>query len=734
MSDNTPTASRSTPPSGPLSGHYPPGHRLHHFTVRQMLGEGGFGVVYQAEQIEPVRRMVALKVIKPGMDSHAVIARFEAERQALALMDHPCVAKVYDGGLTPEGRPYFAMEYIKGLPITEHCDRHRLSLNQRLELFIRVCEAVQHAHTKGVVHRDLKPSNILVEYEDSKSTPKIIDFGVAKALNQRLTEATIFTEQGHLIGTPEYMSPEQAEMSGQDIDTRSDIYSLGVVLYELLTGSRPFEPDTLRQAGLAEIQRIIREIEPQKPSTRLSSLASRPGDPSNATRVAQSRRTELRSLQGILRRDLDWVAMKCLEKDRERRYDTANALAMELRRYLENEPVLAGPPSLSYRAGKFIKRNRTGVTAAVFTAAALLVATVVSVAFGIMATRERDRAEQLLSERDTALARESEQRAAAWDALSTARLGIALSQEISDDTRSALSDTVSLRERLGQPLHGEAVLAEWLLAELSRDVGHYDVALSLFDSVLSRLTLAQQAGLETLLVHQANSVLPGIEDAGTIHDIFEQVSRGRIVAFGMSGDWQSAVDAAVDLLRHISAVNDREFSEMHATRDLALILARFEQHEAALQLWDEFESKYEQVGSGLGGNLGIFERFSMNATRWSNDLYHLHLDLYNSMIETGRYEEAEKWLLTFESAWRADKNDIMPAAVTRLIARNFRLLTSVVYRRDPTHTQWNSPLDLLVKLYERWNRPEQAEMWRTRQIILQTDGRPPIRWPIPADQ
>jgi len=351
-----PEAGESWKRHTPLSA----GDRVGHFAIRQVLGEGGFGVVYQAEQTEPVRRMVALKVIKPGMDSKAVVTRFEAERQALALMDHPCVAKVFDGGVTEAGLPYFAMELVKGLPITEHCDRHKLSLEERLQLFMRVCEAVQHAHGKGVIHRDLKPSNVLVSYADSEHTPKVIDFGIAKALSQKLSEATIFTQHGQMIGTPEYMSPEQAEMGVQDIDTRSDVYSLGVILYELLTGQRPFDSTTLRSAALREIQRIIREVDPPKPSTRVASG----GDAETATKVAESRRVELRTLTGALRRDLDWVVMKCLEKDRSRRYETANALTMEIERYLKSEPVLAGPPTVSYRLGKFVKRNRAGVVAA----------------------------------------------------------------------------------------------------------------------------------------------------------------------------------------------------------------------------------------------------------------------------------------------------------------------------------------------------------------------------------
>ncbi|MEO0484270.1 MAG: serine/threonine-protein kinase [Planctomycetota bacterium] len=326
-----------------------------HYRLLSVIGEGGFGEVWEAEQNEPVRRRVAIKVIKAGMDSASVVARFEAERQALAVMNHPCIARVFDAGTTPPelgARPYFVMELVRGDPISAFCDLNKLSLADRVQLMVKVCEAVQHAHAKGVIHRDLKPGNILVQYQDGVPTPKVIDFGVAKAIDQRLTEKTIFTERGQLIGTPEYMSPEQAEMSGTDIDTRSDIYSLGVVLYELLTGTLPFDSTSLRSAGYAEIQRIIREIEPPKPSTRLSGdrsaapLRRGPDDRQSATRT--------------LRRDLDWVVMKCLEKPRERRYDTARGLADDLQRFLRHEPVSAGPPSVGYQAQKFVRLGPQG--------------------------------------------------------------------------------------------------------------------------------------------------------------------------------------------------------------------------------------------------------------------------------------------------------------------------------------------------------------------------------------
>ncbi|MEL7472385.1 MAG: serine/threonine-protein kinase, partial [Planctomycetota bacterium] len=328
------------------------------YRLLSKLGEGGFGVVWEAEQSAPVRRRVAVKIVKPGMDSASVVARFEAERQALAVMNHPCIAKVFDGGQTPDAqgaRPYFVMELVRGDPITSFCDLNKLGLNERVDLMVRVCDAVQHAHTKGIIHRDLKPSNVLVQYQDGRPQPKVIDFGVAKAINQRLSEKTVFTDRGQMIGTPEYMSPEQAEMSGVDIDTRSDVYSLGVMLYELLTGALPFDSRSLRSAGFAEIQRIIREVEPPKPSTRLS---GRSGEAPPERRGPINRDSATRTL----RRDLDWVIMRCLEKSRDRRYETAKSLGEDLGRYLRHEPVQAGPPSVGYRTQKFLRRHRVGAT------------------------------------------------------------------------------------------------------------------------------------------------------------------------------------------------------------------------------------------------------------------------------------------------------------------------------------------------------------------------------------
>ena len=296
---------------------------------------------------------MALKIIKLGMDTRQVIARFEAERQALAMMDHPSIAKVLDAGATETGRPYFVMELVTGVSITEYCDKNNLSTKDRLALFIQVCNAVQHAHQKGIIHRDIKPSNVMVTHHDGRPVPKVIDFGIAKATNQRLTEKTLFTRYAHIIGTPAYMSPEQAELSDLDIDTRSDIYSLGVLLYELLTGTTPFSEEELRKAGYTEMQRVIREKEPAKPSTKLSTLGE------TLTDVAKRRSSTPDLLRKAIRGDLDWIVMKSLEKDRVRRYETANGLATDIRRHLDHEPVLARGPSTTYRLQKFLRRHRT---------------------------------------------------------------------------------------------------------------------------------------------------------------------------------------------------------------------------------------------------------------------------------------------------------------------------------------------------------------------------------------
>lgn len=370
-----------------------PGDRIGRYKLLEKIGEGGCGIVYMADQEEPVKRRVALKVIRPGMDSRGVIARFEAERQALALMDHANIARVFDGGCTPSGRPYFVMELVRGVPITAFCDEARLPMEERLRLFLLICRAVQHAHQKGIIHRDLKPSNILVTVNDGVAVPKVIDFGIAKATGQRLTDKSLFTQFHTFIGTPAYTSPEQAEMSSVDIDTRSDIYSLGVLLYELLTSRTPFDGEELLRSGLDEMRRIIRTEDPPRPSNRLGTL-----DLTEATSLSVRRKTSVPEMVGAIRGDLDWIVMKCLEKDRARRYDTAGSLAADVECHLENEPIAARPPSRLYRLRKLLRRNKGTFTALAAIALVLCAGTFVSISQAMRARENEARANAALAE------------------------------------------------------------------------------------------------------------------------------------------------------------------------------------------------------------------------------------------------------------------------------------------------------------------------------------------------
>jgi eukaryotic-like serine/threonine-protein kinase len=430
-----------------------PGDKIGHYKLLEQIGEGGCGVVYMAEQTEPIRRRVALKVIKLGMDTKHVIARFEAERQALALMDHPNIAKVLDAGATETGRPYFVMELVRGVKITDYCDENRLSTEERLNLFVQVCHAIQHAHQKGIIHRDIKPSNILVTLNDGVRVPKVIDFGIAKAIGQQLTDKTVFTAFEQLIGTPAYMSPEQAVMTSLDIDTRSDIYALGVLLYELLTGHTPFDQKELVAAGLEEMRRIIHEQEPARPSTRLSTLA----DPEQTT-VAKRRHSEPPQLIHLVRGDLDWIVMKCLEKDRTRRYETANGLADDVMRHLEDEPVVARPPGRVYRLQKLIRRNKLVFAAGAAVVGALLVGLGLStwLFFKEQAARRRavnaEKTQGQLRQQAQAEARKSEQVA---QFLKDMLQGVGPSVALGRDTTMLKEILDKTAERVGKDLKGQ---------------------------------------------------------------------------------------------------------------------------------------------------------------------------------------------------------------------------------------------------------------------------------------
>jgi tetratricopeptide (TPR) repeat protein len=463
------------------------GQTIGRYKLLEKIGEGGCGVVYVAEQTEPVRRRVALKVIKLGMDTKQVVARFEAERQALAMMDHPHIAKVLDGGSTGAGRPYFVMELVRGIKITDYCDQNNLSTKERLDLFIKVCQAIQHAHQKGIIHRDIKPSNILVTLHDGVAVPKVIDFGIAKATEGRLTDATVYTQLHQFIGTPAYMSPEQAEMSGLDIDTRSDIYSLGVLLYELLAGCTPFDPERLIGSGIETMRRTIREQDPLRPSTKVAALKG-----NELTTTAKRRSSAAPRLIQLLKGDLDWIVMKCLEKDRQRRYETANGLAMDLQRHLMGEPVVAAPPSAGYRFKKFVRRHRGQVAAAVVVACALLLGMAGTIWQATVASKQRDRAR---TEAKRAVAAEAESRGRADDL-----------QRVADFQGEMLAqvDPAGAGVRLASDVRArfDAVLAKAGLADTDRvaqvesfagqwsRVNATDTALELIDSTILKPAVA----------------------------------------------------------------------------------------------------------------------------------------------------------------------------------------------------------------------------------------------------
>ena len=446
-----------------------PGTQLGPYRLLERLGEGGFGTVFLAEQEEPIVRRVAVKILKPGMDTQKVVTRFELERQALAMMDHPNIARVIDAGATPTGRPFFVMDLVVGAPISVYCDRNELSVEARLELFAQVCNAVQHAHTKGIIHRDIKPSNVLVSTHDGRSHAKVIDFGIAKAMADRPAGETLFTVDGAMIGTPEYMSPEQAEGS-LDIDTRTDVYSLGVLLYELLTGSTPFSTRELQAAGLAEVRRIIREVDPPKPSTRLGHSAD------TLATAAAKRQTAPKRLSAIVRGELDWIVMRALEKDRQRRYPTANALAMDVQRYLGGEPVIAAPPGAAYRLGKFVRRHRGGVLAASAVAAALVVGAFAFAWQAKVARGQRDRAvaaEAQARKGAEELRKVSDFQAAMLAQVDPATAGRMLTKEVTEAFGKALAEA-------GVPERARAVQVAGFSGQWSR-VNATDAARNLID-------------------------------------------------------------------------------------------------------------------------------------------------------------------------------------------------------------------------------------------------------------
>ncbi len=584
------------------------GESVNGYRIRSVVGEGGMGIVYEAEQAELERR-VALKLIRLGMDTQQVVARFQAERQALALMNHPNIARVMDAGATDAGRPYFVMEFIDGEPITDYSDSHQLDTDERLALFLSVCEGVQHAHQKGIIHRDLKPTNVLITQEDGKPVPKIIDFGIAKATAQRTAERTMFTQAGVLIGTPEYMSPEQATLSDQNVDTRTDVYSLGVLLYELLIGALPFEPDELRRAAYDEICRCIREDEPSRPSLKLSTLQA------NADELARLRRTDRQSLARLLRGDLDWITMRALEKTPERRYPTPSELAADIRRHIDEQPVEAGPPSATYRLGKFVHRNKLGVAAAGIVALSL-VAGVAATTYGLIRAQQAEAV-----------------------AVAEARTAHEVSEFLSGLFRisepSAVDvDSITAREVLDRGV-------ERVRDELSEEPEVQGRLMLIMGNVYAQLGLLQEA--ETLL-NDARSIREKSSGANP-HAVAEAVSSIAGVKH-LAGEHERSVE----LYREVIAMEQAAAGETDplwlATvyRSLGGVLDTLGQPDDAIKAYEASQRLLQESGNGISSEYARVVR-NIGMAHWSQqDLdtarpyYEESLAVYEQVLDDGHPE------------------------------------------------------------------------------------------------
>lgn len=638
------------------------GERVGVYVLSEKLGEGGFGEVFRAEQTQPFRREVAIKLIKPGMDSRQVVSRFDAERQALAYMDHPGVARVFDGGVSAAGRPYFVMELARGEPITAYCDRQQLSVRERLELFVDICDAVQHAHTKGVVHRDLKPANILVAHDaDRRPAPKVIDFGVAKALHQPLTEQSLQTGSGQLLGTPEFMSPEQADLDGGDVDTRSDVYALGVVLYELLTGMRPFERDVVRRAGLLELIRLIREAEPPRPSVRVRDASRGASHDASVHQAARARRSSVPALIRHLKGDLDWIIIKCLEKDRTRRYQTVAALAQDIQHFLRCEPVIAGPPGVGYRVQKFVRRNRGVVAAGALLTVALVSATAISIRFGLgeAAARagerialEHEREQRALAEQRASETQQvAELQGRIYRDIDAEAMGRGIKKQLREQVRAALErelvgDATEQRKRTAEEVESamnrfDELAAAALPADVARNVMDQFVLAPASQTLLRELEQQPQArsrleaaiggiyhslGVFAIAEEHLREAVRLRDDAGGEHDASYADALNELgevlKARGQYAEAETTLQRALELRRSIHG--DASEAVAYTRNDLAMLYLAQGDLKAAEPLFLQARERYEAL---LGAR-------------------HPHIAAVNSNLaaicsETGRLAEAE---------------------------------------------------------------------------------------------
>jgi len=676
-----------------------PGGRIDKYKLLRVLGEGGMGIVYLAEQEDPVRRQVALKVIKPGMDSKRVIARFEAEKQALALMQHPHIAGVYDAGLTLTGRPYFVMEYVKGMPITDYCDFHKLTIKDRLRLFVQVCQAVQHAHQKGIIHRDIKPSNILVSTEDDKATPKIIDFGVAKATGKPLTERTLATEDTQMLGTPEYMSPEQADMATEDIDTRSDVYSLGVLLYVLLTGVLPFESEKLRDSGIDNIRRIIRQTDPKTPSTRLTKLGE------EAEQIAQNRRTEINTLAKHLRKELEWIPLKAMRKERSERYRSASELADDIENYLNGSPLIAGPPSTIYRLKKTVRRHKALAAGTLAVLTVSIVGTIISTNLAIGQARARADAETIA----TFL------RVSVLDAIKNAESYETTIGEVFDTVSHNLEDQFADQPLVEASLRANVGWTYYRLDELDKAEAHLERSLRLYEEHYGQehpQTIKQMHNLGWIYsghnreedAHRLWSTAltivrrKGGNEGGFLNALgclcsrmgkYEEAEEFFLKQLG--GDWSGKVKigyAGVNLARVYSHQGRYDEAEQLFLKMPGITKAEQEDPKR-LQYSTSLAQLYQK--QGREDEAEELYRISLEKQRERLGDRHIHTRLTMTYLAKlyqaqGNYEAAE------------------PLLQETLKHRRLKL--------GDTHPHTLDSINTLIDLYEAWNKPEKANQWR----------------------
>jgi len=737
-----------------------PGAIIGRYTLLETIGEGGTGIVFLAEQKEPVHRRLALKIIKLGMDTKQVIARFEAEWQTLAILNHSCIAKLFDAGFTQDGRPFFVMEYVPGSRITDFSDRHELTIEQRLDVFLQVCDAIQHAHQHGVIHRDIKPSNVLVSEEDEKTVPKLIDFGIAKAIGPQLAERTFFTEQGQLVGTPEYMSPEQAELSGRHVDTRTDVYALGVLLYELLAGVAPIDPVTLRSASFDEICRTIREEEPDRPSTRLSSLDDAAGAVASARRRA-ARSTIVRTLRG----DLDWITMKAIEKDPARRYQSVSSLSNDIRRHLAHEPVTAGPPTAFYRIGKFARRHRPLVIGA---AAVLLVlvAGIVTTAWQARRAAEeavtsrqvsdfirnmlssihparargevvtvRDLLDEASRKLDASLPDRPRVQAALHVTIGTTYHALGDYAEAEPHMRSA----VDIYDRELGPAHPETLYARGNLAVLLKDRGRYQEAEAVAREALQTAQRAHGLYHEATaqLTTNLGNILLALERMSEAEECFRRAldqhrrlygeeDSGTLIAMTNLGvllmkttaDDPSRLAEAEPLLTRCLEIRRRTLGADHpdtllSMQNLAALLANQQRTEESKALLREAVEGAERV-------LGPTHPMTM---RWMRNLAVL-------FYLEGQTGEAEALLRRLFDLVRTELGEAHPDTLNTLGALVAILTAQAKFEEaeplarqcyegtvatfGPDHDEVLQASELFVHLYEAWGKSDLEEQWRTR--------------------